>query len=217
MRGVVWRSEEVEVMKLWQNLLRFWPVTFADSLVQPQGALQAHGGGCLTSLHAKLCCLQDYTQDTCKLDMAYMLCCLVALLVYVVCGIYKVPRVLMCPVTLIVKQRNKHNRQSGLLKSSSSVGMADMAQELYKQLECHIQQAKIAGQTICFGGHSLGGALATLICCHALLQLRLNPQQVQCVTFGSPPVLAHRDGRDGNAILQVCLAVHALALARFRA
>ncbi|KAL0056402.1 hypothetical protein WJX82_010947 [Trebouxia sp. C0006] len=82
-------------------------------------------------------------------------------------------------------------------------GMADMAQELYKQLECHIQQAKTAGQTICFGGHSLGGALATLVCCHALLQLRLDPQQVQCVTFGSPPVLAHRDGKDGNAILQM--------------
>ena len=64
MRGVVWRSEEVEVMKLWQNLLRFWPVTFADSLVQPQGALQAHGGGCLTTLQAKHSCLQDYTQDT---------------------------------------------------------------------------------------------------------------------------------------------------------
>jgi len=141
--------------------------------------------------------------------------CLVALLVYVVCGIYKVPRVSLCPVTLIVKQRNKHNKQSGLLKSSSGTGMADMAQELYKQLECHIQQAKTAGQTICFGGHSLGGALATLVCCHALLQLRLDPQQVQCVTFGSPPVLAHRDGKDGNAILQVCLAVCALVLVIF--
>ena len=81
--------------------------------------------------------------------------------------------------------------------------MADMAQELYKQVEPHIQRAKAAGQTICFGGHSLGGALATLVCCLALLQVPLNPQQVQCVTFGSPPVLAHRDGKDGNAILQV--------------
>jgi hypothetical protein len=72
MRGVVWRSEEVEVMKLWQNLLRFWPVTFADSLVQPQGALQAHGGGVLTSLHAKHPCLQDYTQDIRKVDT----CCI---------------------------------------------------------------------------------------------------------------------------------------------
>ena len=44
MRGVVWKSEEVEVMNLWQNLLRFWPVTFADRLVTPAGALQAHSG-----------------------------------------------------------------------------------------------------------------------------------------------------------------------------
>ncbi len=74
MRGVVWRSEEVEVMKLWQNLLRFWPVTFADSLVQPQGALQAHGGTCLTTLQAKHCCLQVYRQDTGKVNMAS--CCI---------------------------------------------------------------------------------------------------------------------------------------------
>lgn len=46
LRGVVWKSEEVEVMKLWQQLLRFWPVTFADSLVTPAGALKAHGGTC---------------------------------------------------------------------------------------------------------------------------------------------------------------------------
>ena len=46
LRGVVWKSEEVEVMKLWQKLLRFWPVTFADSLVTPAGALKAHGGTC---------------------------------------------------------------------------------------------------------------------------------------------------------------------------
>ena len=44
LRGVVWKSEEVQVMNLWQNLLRFWPVTFADSLVTPAGALQAHAG-----------------------------------------------------------------------------------------------------------------------------------------------------------------------------
>ena len=31
-------------MSLWQNLLRFWPVTFADRLVTPAGALQAHAG-----------------------------------------------------------------------------------------------------------------------------------------------------------------------------
>lgn len=31
-------------MNLWQNLLRFWPVTFADTIVAPAGVLQAHGG-----------------------------------------------------------------------------------------------------------------------------------------------------------------------------
>ena len=82
--------------------------------------------------------------------------------------------------------------------------MADMAQELYKQLAPYIQKAKAAGQILCFGGHSLGGALATLVCCLALLEQQIPHHQVQCVTFGSPPVLAHRDGRDGNAILQVC-------------
>ena len=37
-----------------------------------------------------------------KVDIAYMLCCLVVLLMYVVCGIYKVPHVSFCPVTLIL-------------------------------------------------------------------------------------------------------------------
>lgn len=83
--------------------------------------------------------------------------------------------------------------------------MAEMAQELFRQLKPHIQKAKSAGQVICFGGHSLGGALATLVCSLSLLQLRIPPHQLQCVTFGSPPVLAHKDGKDGNAILQVCL------------
>ena len=58
MRGVVWKSEEVEVMKLWQNLLRFWPVTFASNLVQPQGALQAHGGTDVHNIHAVSLSLQ---------------------------------------------------------------------------------------------------------------------------------------------------------------
>ena len=83
------------------------------------------------------------------------------------------------------------------------VGMVEMANELYKQLQPHIRRAKDMGQTICFGGHSLGGALATLVCCLALLHQRLPQHQVECATFGSPPVLAHRDGKDGDAILQV--------------
>ena len=106
MRGVVWRSAEVEMMKLWQNLLRFWPVTFADSLVQPQGALQAHGGGCLTSLHAKHPCLQDHTQDTCRVDMGYMLHCLVVLLMYAVCVVFSCVWCLQSAPFLIVSSHS---------------------------------------------------------------------------------------------------------------
>lgn len=67
LRGVVWKSEEVEVMKLWQKLLRFWPVTFADSLVTPAGALKAHGGTCayLRGL------LQSYLMSTRFIDARF--------------------------------------------------------------------------------------------------------------------------------------------------
>ena len=84
-----------------------------------------------------------------------------------------------------------------------SAGMAGMANELYEHLEPHIKRAKSAGQAVCFGVHSLGGALATLFCRLALLKSQLPSHQLQCVTFGSPSVLAHTDGKDGNAILQV--------------
>lgn len=88
-----------------------------------------------------------------------------------------------------------------------------MANELYKQLQPCIHKARELGQIICFGGHSLGGALATLICCLAVLHQRLPAHQVQCATFGSPPVLAHRDGKNGEAILQVrsCAAAQLLS------
>ena len=88
------------------------------------------------------------------------------------------------------------------------VGMSEMAQELFKTLAPQIQQAKDKGQSICFGGHSLGGALAMLLCSLAVLQLRVPAKQVMCTTFGSPPVLAHKDGKDGQAILQVCKRGH---------
>lgn len=81
--------------------------------------------------------------------------------------------------------------------------MAEMAQEIYRILDPQLQEAKKAGRTICFAGHSLGGALATLLCSMTLLHLQLPAQQIRCTTFGSPPVLAHKDGKDGDAILQV--------------
>lgn len=38
-------------------------------------------------------------------------------------------------------------------------------------------------------GHSLGGALATLLCCFARLKLDQPPERLSCHTFGSPPAL----------------------------
>lgn len=78
-----------------------------------------------------------------------------------------------------------------------------MAQELYKTMRPQIQEARQAGASICFAGHSLGGALATLLCSLTMLQLQQPTQQVTCTSFGSPPVLAHKDGKDGTAILEV--------------
>ena len=76
-----------------------------------------------------------------------------------------------------------------------------MAQELYKTMLPQIQEARQAGASICFAGHSLGGALAALLC--SLTMLQQPTQNVTCTSFGSPPVLAHKDGKDGTAILEV--------------
>ena len=81
--------------------------------------------------------------------------------------------------------------------------MAEMAQELYKTMLPQIQEARQAGASIRFAGHSLGGALASLLCSLTMLQLQQPTQQVTCTSFGSPPVLAHKGGKDGTAILEV--------------
>ena len=44
MRGVVWRTGEVEVLRLWQDMMRFWPAPFAANPDDPPSELLAHGG-----------------------------------------------------------------------------------------------------------------------------------------------------------------------------
>ena len=44
-RGVVWRGDNVEIRRLWQSLMRFWPSEFAQDDSRPKGALLAHTGG----------------------------------------------------------------------------------------------------------------------------------------------------------------------------
>ena len=55
LRGVSWRSEETEMMKLGQNLLKFWPVSLDAREASSQGTLQAHGGRCILSLLKHKC------------------------------------------------------------------------------------------------------------------------------------------------------------------
>ena len=44
-RGVVWRGDNVEIRRLWQSLMRFWPSEFAQDESRPKGELLAHTGG----------------------------------------------------------------------------------------------------------------------------------------------------------------------------
>lgn len=47
LRGVSWKSEETEMMRLGQNLLKFWPVALRVDGAPQQSMLQAHGGRCI--------------------------------------------------------------------------------------------------------------------------------------------------------------------------
>ena len=58
-----------------------------------------------------------------------------------------------------------------------------------------------------FAGHSLGGSLAALLCCLVRTRLHAPAAQLQCFTFGSPPVLSLASGSSASDVLQVrCLA-----------
>ena len=49
MRGVAWRSGEVEIFRLWQDLIKAWPMPFESSHTVPHGALTVPAGAALMS------------------------------------------------------------------------------------------------------------------------------------------------------------------------
>ncbi len=51
LRGVVWRSADAQVFRLWQDLARFWPAPFAADATERTASLVAHTG---QSPHSKL-------------------------------------------------------------------------------------------------------------------------------------------------------------------
>ncbi|KAL6765335.1 hypothetical protein V8C86DRAFT_793136 [Haematococcus lacustris] len=54
-----------------------------------------------------------------------------------------------------------------------------------------------------FAGHSLGGALGLVLAARCRLNRHWRPRAIGVQTFGSPSVLAHRDGGGGDKVLQV--------------
>lgn len=57
-----------------------------------------------------------------------------------------------------------------------------------------------------FAGHSLGGALAALLCCLVRMRLHAPATKLHSFSFGSPPVLSLANGSTASDILQVCLS-----------
>ena len=56
-----------------------------------------------------------------------------------------------------------------------------------------------------FAGHSLGGALAAVLCCLVRMRLHVPASKLHSFSFGSPPVLSLASGSTASDILQVCM------------
>ncbi|KAK9841107.1 hypothetical protein WJX74_000038 [Apatococcus lobatus] len=69
-------------------------------------------------------------------------------------------------------------------------GVIEMAEEVFETLRPSIQECMQTSRKLILVGHSLGGALAVLICTLARLRLHYPASQLQCFTYGSPCVLA---------------------------
>lgn len=78
-----------------------------------------------------------------------------------------------------------------------------MAERLYETLKIAVEEGIALNRRMTFGGHSLGGSLSLLL--SSLFKLRLNipAPLIKVTTFGSPPVLSHKNSRGGEGILQV--------------
>lgn len=44
LRGVTWRNQDSQLLKLWQDLSRFWPTPFAADATEKAAGLVAHTG-----------------------------------------------------------------------------------------------------------------------------------------------------------------------------
>jgi len=79
-------------------------------------------------------------------------------------------------------------------------GVASIARAVWPELEGLLRGHPGA---VVFAGHSMGGSLAVLLSCMCRLRLRLPEGRIlPAHAFGSPPVLAHKDGGGGGRVMR---------------
>ena len=74
-------------------------------------------------------------------------------------------------------------------------GVGGMVDELWEAMSPYLAE----DSHMVFSGHSLGGSLALLLGLKCRLKLGIDPEQIECVTFGSLPVLS-TNRQDGNVV-----------------
>lgn len=198
-RGVSWRSADLDALRVWQGLMRALPSPFLPHLTSPPELLLAHRCVGLAPCALKWAPAAASRAAAVRLTFAQLLAASCACLHACACASTRLP-----------------------VQWLARSGVAEMAEELFEVLRPHME-----GQSqLHLAGHSLGGSLATLVALTAHLRLggsgsssgsgtAANSQQqqqplgggglqVQCTTFGSPPVLALAAGagEDGGSMLQ---------------
>lgn len=198
-RGVHWAAPDADTRATLTTLGRFWPSPFAPTLTTPQGALVAHSG--VAELAADL-----YDQLKEHLQPADG-------------PVNGAPAAAEhasnTPQNSTTSQASQ--AQTGALSHSLSqsqshpVSQAGSVDTPSAANPCHASPL-----TIAFAGHSLGGALGSLVLALSALNGLRPPSQLTLHTFGSPPVLSHNDGGGGHRVLQVLglpdSAVHSFVL-----
>lgn len=90
--------------------------------------------------------------------------------------------------------------------------MISMVEELLQILTPFLAPAKgDAPKHLSFTGHSLGGSLASLLCCLARTRLQAPASHLHSFAFGSPPVLSLAQSSNASDILQVAFTCFPVA------
>ncbi len=193
-RGVQWSAHDVSLTTLTTALMNFWPTPLPlPQDTQPQPPLVCHTG--VTQLAVDLFKqLAPYLADTPNHLNSNLQ-----------------PTTASSPSQQTTGQGN--GKGGGTANGANSSGSAAVASTgtdgsltagaadtVAKEVA---SPGSRAPGRVCIAGHSLGGALGMLVLAQCALAGLRPGQTLSCHTFGSPPVLAHRDGGGGQRVLRV--------------